>query len=257
MAFKHLVKEGEELYKRQEEIIEEGMKAHQEARKLLTELLMFESINLLQKSNLIVGKLGKFFQEIALKIKNPNLKAQIYMHGDYLRNLGGYIGARLDKYKLDKVEVEIATKSVKWNYETWSKCFEYAKGRLHDYKYINESLEEFEKHLQELEREIEKIPSSEETQELMLLLSFSKIEEIIEELRKDYTHVISKYTPYLLRLSSLIDPSYYLVKAYLLEKEADTYILLTDKMKSRYEEIKKKFDFYWQNLKECEELCKN
>jgi|GEM_PF-6982745 len=38
MAFKHLVKEGEELYKRQEEIIEEGMKAHQEARKLLTEL---------------------------------------------------------------------------------------------------------------------------------------------------------------------------------------------------------------------------
>jgi hypothetical protein len=47
-----------------------------------------------------------------------------------------------------------------------------------------------------------------------------------------------------------------LVKAFLLEKEGSTYILLTDKMKDRYEEIKRKFDRDWKRLKECEELCK-
>jgi hypothetical protein len=243
--FKLLVQQGEELYKRHEEIIKEGEKAKQEVREFLFEYGRENILTLIQSINIGVGKLGKRLQEIALTTKNEEL----YFKGVNLREISGLIGAIIEQIEDKYEKLLLLEKTGDWSADTIKKCSEYIQVWQGKHEYINKSLEEIEKELKE-------IAKHEETRELLRDLVIAEIVEKIEKYRRSHTKILSKSVPIIQQLSSLIDTSYYLVKAFLLEKEGSTYILLTDKMKDRYEEIKRKFDRDWKRLKECEELCK-
>jgi hypothetical protein len=243
--FKLLVQQGEELYKRHEEIIKEGEKAKQEVREFLFEYGRENILTLIQSINIGVGKLGKRLQEIALTTKNEEL----YFKGANLRGISGLNGSILEQIADKYEKLILLEKTGDWSADTIKKCSEYIKVWQGKHEYINKSLEEIEKELKE-------IAKHEETRELLRDLVIAEIVEKIEKYRRSHTKILSKSVPIIQQLSSLIDTSYYLVKAFLLEKEGSTYILLTDKMKDRYEEIKRKFDRDWKRLKECEELCK-
>jgi hypothetical protein len=243
--FKLLVQQGGELYKRHEEIIKEGEKAKQEVREFLFEYVRENILTLIQSINIGVGKLGKKLQEIALTTKNEEL----YFKGANLREISGLNGSILEQIADIYEKLILLEKTGDWSADTIKKCSEYIKVWQGKHEYINKSLEEIEKELKE-------IAKHEETRELLRDLVIAEIVEKIEKYRRSHTKILSKSVPIIQQLSSLIDTSYYLVKAFLLEKEGSTYILLTDKMKDRYEEIKMKFDRDWKRLKECEELCK-
>ena len=243
--FKLLVQQGEELYKRHEKIIKEGEKAKQEVREFLFEYGRENILTLIQSINIGVGKLGKRLQEIALTTKNEEL----YFKGANLREISGLNGSILEQIADKYEKLILLEKTGDWSADTIKKCSEYIQVWQGKHEYINKSLEEIEKELKE-------IAKHEETRELLRDLVIAEIVEKIEKYRGSYTKILSKSVPIIQQLSSLIDTSYYLVKAFLLEKEGSTYILLTDKMKDRYEEIKRKFDRDWKRLKECEELCK-
>jgi hypothetical protein len=243
--FKLLVQQGEELYKRHEEIIKEGEKAKQEVREFLFEYGRENILTLIQSINIGVGKLGKRLQEIALTTKNEEL----YFKGANLREISGLNGSILEQIADKYEKLILLEKTGDWSADTIKKCSEYIQVWQGKHEYINKSLEEIEKELKE-------IAKHEETRELLRDLVIAEIVEKIEKYRGSYTKILSKSVPIIQQLSSLIDTSYYLVKAFLLEEEGSTYILLTDKMKDRYEEIKRKFDRDWKRLKECEELCK-
>jgi len=243
--FKLLVQQGEELYKRHEKIIKEGEKAKQEVREFLFEYGRENILTLIQSINIGVGKLGKRLQEIALTTKNEEL----YFKGANLREISGLNGSILEQIADKYEKLILLEKTGDWSADTIKKCSEYIQVWQGKHEYINKSLEEIEKELKE-------IAKHEETRELLRDLVIAEIVEKIERYRGSYTKILSKSVPIIQQLSSLIDTSYYLVKAFLLEKEGSTYILLTDKMKDRYEEIKRKFDRDWKRLKECEELCK-
>jgi hypothetical protein len=243
--FKLLVQQGEELYKRHEEIIKEGEKAKQEVREFLFEYVRENILTLIQSINIGVGKLGKKLQEIALTTKNEEL----YFKGANLREISGLNGSILEQIADKYEKLILLEKTGDWSADTIKKCSEYIKVWQSKHEYINKSLKEIEKELKE-------IAKHEETRELLRDLVIAEIVEKIEKYRRSHTKILSKSVLIIQQLSSLIDTSYYLVKAFLLEKEGSTYILLTDKMKDRYEEIKMKFDRDWKRLKECEELCK-
>ena len=243
--FKLLVQQGEELYKRHEEIIKEGEKAKQEVREFLFEYGRENILTLIQSINIGVGKLGKRLQEIALTTKNEEL----YFKGANLRGISGLNGSILEQIADKYEKLILLEKTVDWSADTIKKCSEYIQVWQGKHENINKSLEE-------IENELKEIAKQEETRELLRDLVIAEIVEKIEKYRRSYTKILSKSVPIIQQLSSLIDTSYYLVKAFLLEKEGSKYILLTDKMKDRYEEIKRKFDSDWKRLKECEELCK-
>ncbi len=243
--FKLLVQQGEELYKRHEAIIKEGEKAKQEVHEFLFEYGRENILTLIQSINIGVGKLGKRLQEIALTTKNKEL----YFKGVNLREISGLNGAIIEQIEDKYEKLLLLEKTGDWSTDTIKKCSEYIQVWQGKHEYINKSLEEIEKELKE-------IAKHEETRELLRDLVIAEIVEKIEKYRRSHTKILSKSVPIIQQLSSLIDTSYYLVKAFLLEKEGSTYILLTDKMKDRYEEIKRKFDRDWKRLKECEELCK-
>jgi hypothetical protein len=243
--FKLLVQQGEELYKRHEEIIKEGEKAKQEVCEFLFEYGRENILTLIQSINIGVGKLGKRLQEIALTTKNEEL----YFKGANLREISGLNGSILEQIADKYEKLILLEKTGDWSADTIKKCSEYIQVWQGKHEYINKSLEEIEKELKE-------IAKHEETRELLRDLVIAEIVEKIEKYRGSYTKILSKSVPIIQQLSSLIDTSYHLVRAFLLEKEGSTYILLTDKMKDRYEEIKRKFDRDWKRLKECEELCK-
>jgi hypothetical protein len=243
--FKLLVRQGKELYKRHEEIIKEGEKAKQEVHEFLFEYGRENILTLIQSINIGVGKLGKRLQEIALTTKNKEL----YFKGGNLREISGLNGAIIEQIEDKYEKLLLLEKTGDWSADTIKKCSEYIQVWQGKHEYINKSLEEIEKELKE-------IAKHEETRELLRDLVITEIVEKIEKYRRSHTKILSKTVPIIQQLSSLIDTSYYVVKAFLLEKEGSTYILLTDKMKDRYEEIKRKFDRDWKRLKECEELCK-
>ena len=243
--FKLLVQQGEELYKRHEEIIKEGEKAKQEVREFLFEYGRENILTLIQSINIGVGKLGKRLQEIALTTKNKEL----YFKGANLRGISGLNGSILEQIADKYEKLILLEKTGDWSADTIKKCSEYIQVWQGKHENINKSLKE-------IENELKEIAKQEETRELLRDLVIAEIVEKIEKYRRSYTKILSKSVPIIQQLSSLIDTSYYLVKAFLLEKEGSKYILLTDKMKDRYEEIKRKFDSDWKRLKECEELCK-